>query len=87
MNKKQSLENSLESKLQKINSQLSTETNAAKKALLNEEKQMLELNLREIRSLGTNIKSKAEFDALLKNNSGTFNREYLETYGKYVCQE
>ena len=83
-NKKQGLENSLETRLQKIDSQLSTETNAAKKALLNEEKQMLEMNLQEVRSLGTNIKSKAEFDALLKDNSGTFNREDLETYGKYV---
>ncbi len=74
------LETTFNNKLTDVTNKLNVETNPAKKALLQEEKAMLEANLNEIRSLGTRIKTKADFDKLLKDNASTFNREYAGSY-------
>ena len=70
------LKTSLERKMNEINSKLLSEKNASKRALLQEEKSMLEINLKEVNSLGNTIKTKADYDKLLKDNAGTFNKEY-----------
>ncbi len=74
------LETSLNNKLNDITNKLNTETNAAKRALLQEEKSMLELNLAELRSLGSRIKTKADYEKLLKDNSAKFNKEWSSSY-------
>lgn len=47
----QEMETSLNNKITELNTKISTETNAAKKALLQEQKTMLESNLTELRSM------------------------------------
>ncbi len=70
------LKTDLETRMNEINSKLATETNASKRALLQEEKSMLEINLKEFNSLGNTVKTKADFDKLVKDNASHFNKEY-----------
>ena len=73
------METSLNNKITELNTKISTETNAAKKALLQEQKTMLESNLTELRSM-SGIKTKAEFDYLKTTNSSTKNTDQLSAY-------
>ncbi|DAA86801.1 TPA: hypothetical protein CPT90_02410 [Candidatus Gastranaerophilales bacterium HUM_3] len=75
----QEMETSLNNKITELNTKISTETNAAKKALLQEQKTMLESNLTELRSM-SGIKTKAEFDNLKTTNSSTKNTDQLSAY-------
>ena len=81
-NKYKETETSIQNRLNEVTNKLTTEKNPAKKALLEEEKSMLELNIEELHSLGTTVKTKADYEKLLKDNNGIFNKEYaaeLET--------
>ena len=73
------METGLNNKLADINSKIATETNPAKKVLLEEQKSMLEGNLNELHNL-QNIKTKVEFDNLKTTNSATKNQETLTNY-------
>ena len=73
------LQTDLETRMNEINSKLATETNAAKRALLQEEKSMLEINLKEFNSLDNTVTTKADFDKLVKDNASHFNKEYATT--------
>ena len=73
------METGLNDKLADINSKIATETNPAKKVLLEEQKSMLEGNLNELHNL-QNIKTKVEFDNLKTRNSATKNQETLTNY-------
>lgn len=73
------METGLNNKLADINSKIATETNPAKKVLLEEQKSMLEGNLNELHNL-QNIKTKVEFDNLKTRNSATKNQETLTNY-------
>ena len=73
------LKTDLETRMNEINSKLATENNASKRVLLQEEKSMLEINLKELNSLGKTVKTKADFDKLVKDNASHFNKEYAET--------
>ena len=73
------METGLNDKLSDINSKIATETNPAKKVLLEEQKTMLEGNLNELHNL-QNIKTKVEFDNLKTTNSATKNQETLTNY-------
>lgn len=73
------METGLNDKLADINSKIATETNPAKKVLLEEQKTMLEGNLNELHNL-QNIKTKVEFDNLKTTNSATKNQETLTNY-------
>ena len=73
------LKTDLETRMNEINSKLATENNASKRALLQEEKSMLEINLKELNSLGKTVKTKADFDKLVKDNASHFNKEYATT--------
>lgn len=75
-NKYSEAESSINNRLSEVTNKLATETNPAKKALLQEEEAMLKLNLKELQSLGSRIKTKADYDKLLQENAGTFNKEY-----------
>ena len=70
------LKTDLETRMNEINSKLATETNASKRALLQEEKSMLEINLKEFNSLDNTVTTKADFDKLVKDNASHFNKEY-----------
>ena len=73
------LQTDLETRMNEINSKLATETNASKRALLQEEKSMLEINLKEFNSLDNTVTTKADFDKLVKDNASHFNKEYATT--------
>ena len=73
------LKTDLETRMNEINSKLATETNASKRALLQEEKSMLEINLKEFNSLDNTVTTKADFDKLVKDNASHFNKEYATT--------
>ena len=76
------LKSSLSERISDLDQKILAETNSAKKTLLQEEKNMLELNLNELRSLDNTIVAKSDYEKLLKDNAGTFNREYAGTYTK-----
>ncbi len=76
------IETDLNNKINNLNNKITAETNSAKKALLEEQKAYLEYNLTELRSLGSRVKTKADYDKLMKDNSATFNKEYVDTYTK-----
>lgn len=73
------METSLNNQISELNTQISAETNAVKKALLQEQKTMLESNLTELRSM-SGIKTKTEFDNMRTTNSATKNQEQLGSY-------
>ena len=74
------METSLNNRITDLNNKIAAETNPAKKALLEEQKAYVENNLLELRSLGTSVKTKADYDKLAKDNSASFNKEYVGTY-------
>ena len=76
------METSLNNRITDLNNKIAAEANPAKRALLEEQKAYVENNLLELRSLGSRIKTKADYDKLMKDNSSTFNKEYVETYTK-----
>lgn len=73
------METSLNSKITELNNKIAAETNASKRALLQEQKRMLENNLNELHSI-SDFKSKTEFDKLNTQNSGIKNQEQLSSY-------
>ena len=73
------METSLNNKISELNTQITAETNAAKRTLLQEQKAMLENNLTELRSMST-IKTKTEFDKMRTKNSANNNQERLSSY-------
>ena len=75
------LETSLNNKIADLNNKIASETNAAKKALFQEQKSMLENNLNELRSISS-FKSKTEFDKLNTENSGIVNQKQLSSYAQ-----
>ena len=77
--KYKNMETSLNNKITELNNKIATETNASKRALLQEQKTMLEGNLNELRSI-SGFKSKTEFDKLSSTNSGIKNQEKLGSY-------
>lgn len=77
--KHQELKTELETKINEINTKLATEKNASRRALLEQEKLMLEQNMQEINSLGTTIKTKSDYEKLLRNNAATDNKGYASS--------
>lgn len=78
-NKYSKVEDAINNRLSEVKNKLVSETDPAKKALLQEEEAMLKLNLEELQSLGSRIKTKADYDKLLQENAGTFSKEYAST--------
>lgn len=67
-------------RIAQLEKQILAETNAGKRALLLEQKQMLEANFAEYSRIGSSIKSKADFDKLAQDNMAKFNQEYIQSY-------
>ena len=74
--KHEELKTELETKINEINTKLATEKNASRRALLEQEKLMLEQNMQEFNSLSTTIKTKSDYEKLLKNNAAKDNKGY-----------
>ena len=77
--KNQKMSEMFSQKIAQLEEQILTETNLAKRALLQEQKQLLETNLAEYSKIGTGIKSKADFDKLAQDNMAKFNQEYVQS--------
>ena len=73
------MESSLQTKINELNNQIATETNAAKKALLQEKQNMLQKNLDELHNV-LNLKTKTEFEKLKTENTSVQNQETLSSY-------
>lgn len=67
------------SKLQQVEQKLATETDAGKHALLMEEKTMLKGSLADHASIGSTVKTKADFDKLLKDNKANYSKNHVRT--------
>lgn len=73
-------------KLAKLDEQISAETNFAKRALLQEQKQLLEASYTEFSKIERNIKSKTDFDKLAQNNKPKSNQKYIQNaYTEKSC--
>ena len=72
--KHQELKTELETKIREIDAKIAAEKNASRRALLEQEKLMLEQNMQEFNSLGSTIKTKSDYEKLLENNAATDNK-------------
>lgn len=73
------METRLNNQISDLNTKIASETNPAKKVLLEEHRAMAQNNLNELQNL-QNLKTKVEFDKLKTTNSSTKNQESFSNY-------
>ena len=73
------MEAKLNNQISDLNTKIASETNPAKKVLLEEHRAMIQNNLNELQNL-QNLKTKVEFDNLKTKNSSTKNQESFSNY-------